>query len=46
MGWAGHIARAKISNVYKMLAGNPEEPTQRWECNIKIYLNKKTCEVS
>jgi hypothetical protein len=43
MGWVGHVARVKISNVYKIFAGTPEgRPRRRWEGNIKTDLKLKS----
>jgi hypothetical protein len=46
MGWAGHAARIREKNAYRILAGKPEgkrplrRPRRRWVDNIKIDLRQ------
>jgi hypothetical protein len=39
MRWAGHAARRKMINAYKVFVGMPEGKTGRkWYDNINMYL--------
>jgi hypothetical protein len=46
MRWAGHVARIKMSNLYKLLVGKLKGKTlgrPRWEDNIKVDLKETVC---
>jgi hypothetical protein len=38
MYWAGHVARMREKNAYRLLVGDPEgrRPKRRWVDNIKM----------